>query len=99
MNVETTLALETPAQRITVEKSTISHPDPGLGLFASWTTAKGYVVGYYYGFLDFASLSEARQKKKNYGEGVIQMTAELIQKWNDELVEKIMDNDGIRHRL
>lgn len=42
------LALDTLAQRITVNKSTILHHDAMLALFATQTVGKGEKVVYFY---------------------------------------------------
>lgn len=45
MNVKPFLAFYTSAQRITVMKSRIPHPDAGLNLLASRTITKSEIAG------------------------------------------------------
>lgn len=51
MDVETPLALDMSACGITFQKSMVSDPKAGLGLFVSRTLGKGAVVWYYSGSL------------------------------------------------
>lgn len=78
MDVDALLALHTPAQGSMVRKSAIVYSDPGFGLFASRQIGKGEVVRYIYDSLVDSSLTKQWKKTKNYGEGMMPMTAKTL---------------------
>lgn len=67
MEEETVLALEKSAQVITVEKSEISHPNSGLGLFSAQTIGKGKMLRYHCRSLVYVDLTEEHDKIRTYG--------------------------------
>lgn len=88
MGVNMPPELETTAQEMTVNMSRIPNPDAGLGMFAFNTTGKDMVVEYYYGSLDFASLTQERHTTKTYRVGVVQVTVEIFRKRVIDIREK-----------
>lgn len=74
MDAVTLRALDMSAQKITMEKSTIPHPDPRLGLFVSRTGRMVEVVRLYYSFQYYADLAKKRHNTKPYRKGLRQVT-------------------------
>lgn len=75
--MNTSLTLSASAQRISMEKSTMLHPDAGLGLFASRELIEGEVIGYYYGSVVNSNLTKERQTKKAYWKRIMQVTLKM----------------------
>lgn len=95
MYMEMLLALNTSAQGLTVKKSTIPHLRSGLGVFACRAIGKEEMVGHYYGSLVYSDLIKDRHKTKTYGEGMLQVTADIFKTWANELAEKRTDSYGM----
>lgn len=72
--------LDASAQEIIWKKSTIPHPDFGLGLLAAQNIVKREDVTYYCGSLIYAERTEKSHDSKPYGESVIQVTSDTFQK-------------------
>lgn len=98
IEVDILLALDTSEQRIAVVKSTIPHPEAGMGLFVYQAIGKREVVLYFYGSLGYANLTEEQHKTRNYGKGVIHESDETLRKIENELLGKAIDKDGIDHK-
>lgn len=72
--------LDRSAQGIKVEKPTTPCPGCRIGLFVSLTIGKGEMIGYYYGFMVYASLIMDRHKTEAYQESMMQVTADTFWK-------------------
>lgn len=81
-----------------MEKSPNSHPDTTLGSFTSRTIVKGMMLQNYLAFAVYVNLTKERYKTKTYREGVMQVTAQTFWKLVNNLPEKVMKKDGIRHK-
>lgn len=93
------LALYTSSQGMTMIKSKTFCADAGLGLLESWAVGKEDVVKYHYEFLAYANLTKDAHKTKTYGDGVMQVSAKMFWKRENELLVRVIDKDGIEHRV
>lgn len=79
------MALDMSGQKITVKKSTIPHLVARLDFSTYQTVEIGDVAGYCYVSLLSANQTKKQKTKETYGEGVLQMTAEMFRKRNNDL--------------
>ena len=72
-------------------KSTIRHPDSGIGVFAGEPIPKGQVVGYYYGALVYGDIGCSPRMHKTYGSGILAVTSHDFAKWALRVINKFFD--------
>lgn len=103
MDVETILALDTSQRRVTVRKVSIYYHDTRLRLLVIPAIGKCLVVGYYFRYLDYENVTKKNYKTKTYargkGWGVMRVYTEVSGKCVDELLEKVLDKNGIARRV
>lgn len=99
MDLDKLLELDTSRQVSRVNNSRITHPDAGLSFFASRKITKREVLGYYYGSLVYANLTQERYKTKMFGHGVRKVTANTFWRPANILPEKVVRKDGVEHKV
>lgn len=68
-------------------------------MFVARIIVKGDVVGYYEGSLVYVDQTKTRHKIKMYGAGVMQVAANTIAKWANELSEKVTYKERVEHEV
>jgi len=71
VDVESLRLVDVAANSLMIAKSTIKHPNAGLGIFAAKTFQPGDIVASYFGTLVYSTLRNRREKTKTYGTGIL----------------------------
>lgn len=98
IDVDRLQTLDSSVQGLTKEKSKIPHLDAAIALFASRKIGKCEMDGYYYCSLVYTDLTNERHNTKTYGKAM-KVTAKTFWKWENELLQKIMDKDGVEQKV
>lgn len=69
LTIEAPQVLDTDAQRLTVKKCKIRHPDSVLQMFNAWTICKKEMRGFYYCAIVYADLTKERHREYVCGKG------------------------------
>lgn len=78
-------------------KSLILLKDAGTSILVMRAIWQYMAVGYYWGSLVYTDLCRGQNMAQTYGELFMKVTSEKFQKWLNDLHEKCLDKDKVKH--
>lgn len=75
---------EVPLELV-IRKSSIKHPDTGIGVYGPLAFKKDERIGWYYGILVYGDIGANRRQYKTYGTGILAITSNYFDKWAIQL--------------
>lgn len=82
---------------LVIRKSSIKHPEAGLGVYAARGFKKDERIGWYYGTLVYGDLGLVRRHYKTYGTGVLGISTKDFDKWAIQLEKTFVDINDVKY--